>query len=107
MGEGLEALYCEACVHERTMVSSGYTSSGYTEEPHKDRDDLRNVRAMLPYVWEYRGRVLLGERVLTDTATRTQVPVHNRRIGLMAQSGLLFDHLNVLEKTFVVSFHII
>ena len=60
MGEGLEALYCEACVHERTMVSSGYTSSGYTEEPHKDRDDLRNVRAMLPYVWEYRGRVLLA-----------------------------------------------
>lgn len=45
-----------------------------------------------------RGRVLLGERVLTDTATRTQVPVHNRRIGLMAQSGLLFDHLNVLEN---------
>ncbi len=35
-------------------------ATGYTEDPHKDRDDLRNVRAMLPYVWEYRGRVLLA-----------------------------------------------
>ncbi|MCU0936389.1 MAG: metal ABC transporter permease, partial [Gammaproteobacteria bacterium] len=35
-------------------------ATGYTEDPHKDRDDLHNVRAMLPYVWEYRGRVLLA-----------------------------------------------
>jgi len=35
-------------------------ATGYTEDPHKDRDDLRNVRVMLPYVWEYRGRVLLA-----------------------------------------------
>jgi ATP-binding cassette subfamily B protein len=32
----------------------------YTEAPHKDRRDLTNVRLMLPFVWEYRGRVLVA-----------------------------------------------
>lgn len=33
---------------------------GYTEAPHEDRNDLQNVRLMLPFVWEYRGRVLVA-----------------------------------------------
>jgi ATP-binding cassette subfamily B protein len=33
---------------------------GYTEVPHRDRNDLRNVRMMLPFVWEFRGRVLVA-----------------------------------------------
>ncbi len=30
----------------------------YTDTPHKDRDDVRNLRRLSPYLWEYRGRVL-------------------------------------------------
>jgi len=40
-----------------------------------------------------RGRVELGGRVLTDTATGTEVPTHRRRVGLLAQQPLLFPHL--------------
>lgn len=44
------------------------------------------------------GRVALHGRVLTDTRARIQVPPHKRRVGLMAQSGLLFGHLSVLDN---------
>ena len=32
----------------------------YTESPHQERRDRANLRALLPYLWEYRGRVLLA-----------------------------------------------
>ncbi|GAA2179045.1 sulfate/molybdate ABC transporter ATP-binding protein [Brooklawnia cerclae] len=44
------------------------------------------------------GRVELDGRVLTDVEAGIQVPVHRRRIGLLAQSGLLFRHLSVLDN---------
>lgn len=31
-----------------------------TEPAHKDRRDLYNLKAMLPYIWEYRGRALFA-----------------------------------------------
>lgn len=31
-----------------------------TAKPHGDRQDFRNLRALLPFVWEYRGRVALA-----------------------------------------------
>ncbi len=31
-----------------------------TEAPHTERNDRENIRRMLPYVWDYRGRVLLA-----------------------------------------------
>ncbi len=42
----------------------------YTQSPHSDREDRRNVRALLPYLWEFRGRVLfaLGCLVLAKVA---------------------------------------
>ena len=45
-----------------------------------------------------RGRVVLDGRVLTDTARRIRIPTHRRRVGLLAQAGLLFEHLTVLEN---------
>jgi len=41
------------------------------------------------------GRVLLGERVLLDTAAGLFVPPERRRIGLVFQDHLLFPHLSV------------
>jgi ATP-binding cassette subfamily B protein len=32
----------------------------YTSAPSADRKDWANIRALLPYLWEYRGRVLLA-----------------------------------------------
>ncbi len=31
-----------------------------TATPHKNRTDLRNLRQMMPYLWEYKGRVLIA-----------------------------------------------
>ncbi len=43
----------------------------YTSAPHKNRHDLRNLRRMMPYLWDYRGRVLLalGSLILAKLAT--------------------------------------
>ena len=32
----------------------------YTERPHRDRDDWKNLRKLSPFLWDYRGRVLLA-----------------------------------------------
>ncbi len=32
----------------------------YTDAPHKGRQDLRNLKRMFPYIWQYRGRVLFA-----------------------------------------------
>lgn len=41
------------------------------------------------------GRIALGSRVLTDTASSTFVPKHQRHIGLVFQDAQLFPHLSV------------
>jgi molybdate transport system ATP-binding protein len=41
------------------------------------------------------GVVRVGDRVLTDTATGTHVPTHDRQVGLLMQDPLLFPHLSV------------
>ncbi|MUL85472.1 MULTISPECIES: sulfate/molybdate ABC transporter ATP-binding protein [unclassified Mycolicibacterium] len=41
------------------------------------------------------GRIQVGDRVLSDTATGVQVPTHARRVGLLLQDSLLFPHLSV------------
>ena len=48
----------------------------YTSAPHTQRQDLRNLRRMFPYIWEYRGRVLLAlaSLILAKVAT-VGVPV--------------------------------
>ena len=32
----------------------------YTEAPSADRSDFDNLRSLFPYLWEFRGRVLLA-----------------------------------------------
>jgi molybdate transport system ATP-binding protein len=41
------------------------------------------------------GAITLGGRVLFSTATRTNVPARERRIGYVPQDALLFPHMNV------------
>jgi molybdate transport system ATP-binding protein len=43
-------------------------------------------------------RIVLGDRVLTDTATGVMLAPYQRRIGLLAQQPLLFPHLSVLDN---------
>jgi len=45
-----------------------------------------------------RGRIALGDTVLFDAATRTNVPAHRRRIGYVFQEGRLFPHLTVAQN---------
>lgn len=42
----------------------------YTSPPHAGRQDLRNLKRVFPYIWEYRGRVLLalGSLILAKVA---------------------------------------
>lgn len=41
------------------------------------------------------GRVVLGDQVLTDSATGLHLPPHGRRLGHVFQEGRLFPHLSV------------
>ena len=34
--------------------------SRYTDAPHKNRHDLANLRRIVPFLWEYKGRVLIA-----------------------------------------------
>ena len=45
-----------------------------------------------------RGRIALDDTVLFDSATRTHVPPHTRRIGDVFQEGRLFPHLTVAQN---------
>ena len=42
-----------------------------------------------------RGRIMLADAVLFDSARRINVPAHRRRIGYVFQEGRLFPHLSV------------
>ena len=33
---------------------------GYTQKPHTNRKDLHNLKSLLPYLWDYRHRVLMA-----------------------------------------------
>ena len=46
-------------------------------------------------LWPDDGVVRAGNRMLTDTATGTRVPTHDRWVGLLLQDPLLFPHLSV------------
>ncbi|MCE8523522.1 molybdenum ABC transporter ATP-binding protein [Ruegeria pomeroyi] len=45
-----------------------------------------------------RGRVALGDQVLQDSASRTWLPPHRRRMGYVFQDARLFPHLTVRQN---------
>ncbi len=55
--------------------------SGYTQTPHGNRQDWRNLRSLLPYLWDYRGRVLLALLcLLLAKVANVGVPILLKRI---------------------------
>jgi len=44
------------------------------------------------------GRIALGDRALFDAAIAMNLPVHERRIGIVFQDALLFQHLSAREN---------
>jgi molybdate transport system ATP-binding protein len=45
-----------------------------------------------------RGRIVVGDTVLFDSAARLNMPAHRRRIGYVFQEGRLFPHLTVARN---------
>ena len=45
-----------------------------------------------------RGRIVLDDHVLFDSAARIAVPAHRRRVGYVFQEGRLFPHLTVAQN---------
>jgi molybdate transport system ATP-binding protein len=45
-----------------------------------------------------RGRIVLDDTILFDSAARVNVPPHRRRIGYVFQEGRLFPHLTVAQN---------
>ena len=52
-----------ACPWHGSAISpflSMVRTHAYTERPHRDRDDWNNLKKLSPFLWDYRGRVLLA-----------------------------------------------
>jgi molybdate transport system ATP-binding protein len=56
------------------------------------------VNAIAGLIRPTSGYVAVDGEILTDTATRTFIPAHRRRIGYVFQEGRLFPHLNVRQN---------
>jgi molybdate transport system ATP-binding protein len=52
------------------------------------------LHAILGGVRPARGRVAVGERVVFDAEAAIDLPIHERRIGIVFQDALLFPHLD-------------
>ena len=75
----------------------------YTAAPSDNRKDWANIRALLPYLWEYRGRVLLalGSLILAKVAN-VGVPLVLK--GLVDELGLEVDLMLVLPVALLLSY---
>ena len=56
------------------------------------------VGALAGFVEVGDGRVVVGDRVLTDTDAGIDLPMDQRRVGVVFQDHLLFPHLTVLQN---------
>lgn len=89
----------------------------HTEVPHKSRTDIRNIKRMLPFIWDYRGRVFAAlvflvisklaivgmPLVLKEIVDSLDKSVNNTNIvlpivllisyGLLRMAGNLFNEL--------------
>ena len=62
----------------------------YTADPHGNRRDLRNLRRMFPFIWEYRGRVLFA--LLSLVISKVAI------VGIPFILKEIVDHLDIEGK---------
>ncbi|MCK5696780.1 MAG: ABC transporter ATP-binding protein/permease, partial [Gammaproteobacteria bacterium] len=62
----------------------------YTDAPHKDRHDLSNLKRITPFLWDYKGRVLLvmGLLIFAKVATVAVPLVLKNIVDLMTSDKL-------------------
>ena len=61
--------------------------------PHNDRNDLANIRALLPYLWDYRERILLAMGCLIAAKLAT--------VGVPLTLKAIVDHLDASRHAMV------
>ena len=81
-------------VHARFEVPPGVTVL-YGPSGSGKSTCLAAVAGLVPLA---RGRIALGDEVLSDAAARVHRPVHLRRVGMVFQSLALFPHLSVEQN---------
>ena len=67
----------------------------YTQAPQSDRKDINNFSKLIPYLWEFRGRVLMALLAL--------VLAKAANVGIPLMLKDIVDHLNVDTATLVVA----
>ncbi|MEX2535106.1 MAG: ABC transporter ATP-binding protein [Trueperaceae bacterium] len=54
------------------------------------------LRLIAGFVVPTRGSIMIGDRVVSDTARRIMVPIERRRLGMVFQAYAVWPHMNVL-----------
>jgi ABC-type sulfate/molybdate transport systems ATPase subunit len=86
-------------LREFTLTAAGNVPNGVTfVEGPSGAGKSTLLRLIAGLLAPESGRIALGERTLTDTATRTFVPPHRRNVGLVFQEYALFPHLDVAHN---------
>ena len=66
----------------------------YTSTPHSGRRDLHNLRRMFPYIWDYRGRVIVALLALVISKVAM--------VGVPFTLKYVVDHLDVATESMLV-----
>ncbi|MBX2811403.1 MAG: ABC transporter ATP-binding protein [Myxococcales bacterium] len=56
------------------------------------------LKTIVGSVYPDKGHILVGDRVLSDTKLRIEVPVEDRQVGYVPQDYTLFPHMNVINN---------
>lgn len=83
-------------LREFTLTAAGEVPNGVTFlEGPSGAGKTTLLRAIAGLIVPERGRIVLGERTLTDTDARVFVPPYRRNVALVFQEYALFPHLDV------------
>jgi ABC-type sulfate/molybdate transport systems ATPase subunit len=86
-------------LREFTLTAAAEVPNGVTfVEGPSGAGKTTLLRLIAGLVVPERGRIVLGDRTLTDTDTRAFVPPHRRNVALLFQEYALFPHLDVARN---------
>jgi ATP-binding cassette subfamily B protein len=76
-----------------------------TTEPHGNRKDWHNIKRLFPYVWDFRGRVLIALACLVlSKVAIVSMPLVLKEIVDSLDTGKLHDHLLVLPLGMLLAY---